>query len=854
MKRIILILFLFSSLAAFSTHQRAGEITYTHISGLTYRFSLVTYTYTPSPADRPTLDMVWGDGSMSTVQRIEKIDLPGDISKNTYIANHTFPAPGTYTVSMEDPNRNYGVINIPNSVNIPFYLKTTLVINPFLGENSSPVLLNQPIDNGCVNVPFYHNPGAYDPDGDSLSYKLVSCLGLNGEVVPGYSLPLASSSIAIDPITGDLYWDSPILQGEYNIAILIEEWRSGILIGTVLRDMQVYIGACNNQPPLITALSDTCIVAGNSLNALVSAFDSDGDKITLTGTGGPLNIANSPAVFPQPVSGFGYVQSQLTWNTNCSHVRKQPYQFNFKAKDNGTPINLVSMKSMRVTVIAPAPENVIVEPLGNSIVVSWNKHQCSNSNGYKVYRHNGPSGWVHDYCETGVPNYTGFQYVGGTNSINDTTIIDNNNGLGLNYGNQYCYVVIATFPDFAESYASEEVCTSLLKDVPIITNVSVIETDATIGKMYIAWSKPTEINTIQFPGPYEYILQKSNILNGTYTSIATFNNLNDTIFVEDNTNTSSHAWFYRVELHNRTPNNDFHIGTSNPAGSVFINLQANDQRISISWNEYVPWTNEAYSIFRKSPLETQFDSIGTTSVRSFSDFPLENGEEYCYYVRSTGDYSIDGIASPLTNFSQIRCATPIDNEPPCRPILTATTDCIKNTLTWTLPADSCLSDIMGYYIYYNTSGDGQFSVLDSTSNQINSYEITQFDILAGCYSVVAVDSAWNLSSLSNFACIDLEECNPYELPNIFTPNGDGSNDYFRPFPYDFVEKIKIIIYNRWGVVVYTSENPDIMWDGKDKFSGQNCAEGVYYYICDVYEYRIGGIKHRVLSGSVTLLR
>jgi len=47
-------------------------------------------------------------------------------------------------MTMEDPNRNAGIINIPNSVNIPFFLETTLVINPFLGNNNSPELLNPP--------------------------------------------------------------------------------------------------------------------------------------------------------------------------------------------------------------------------------------------------------------------------------------------------------------------------------------------------------------------------------------------------------------------------------------------------------------------------------------------------------------------------------------------------------------------------------------------------------------------------------------------------------------------------------------------------------------------------------------
>ena len=73
---------------------------------------------------------------------------------------------------MIDPNRNGSVINIPNSINQPFYIETVLVINPFIGVNSSPKLLNTPIDNGCVGYPFYHNPGAYDEDGDSIAYEL----------------------------------------------------------------------------------------------------------------------------------------------------------------------------------------------------------------------------------------------------------------------------------------------------------------------------------------------------------------------------------------------------------------------------------------------------------------------------------------------------------------------------------------------------------------------------------------------------------------------------------------------------------------------------------------------------------
>jgi gliding motility-associated-like protein len=89
---------------------------------------------------------------------------------------------------------------------------------------------------------------------------------------------------------------------------------------------------------------------------------------------------------------------------------------------------------------------------------------------------------------------------------------------------------------------------------------------------------------------------------------------------------------------------------------------------------------------------------------------------------------------------------------------------------------------------------------------------------------------------------------------VFTPNGDGTNDFFIPFPYDFVEKIDLQIFNRWGVVVFKTTDPDINWDGKDKNSKRDCADGVYYYVCDVFEKRLSGLQKRTLSGTIQILR
>ena len=74
---------------AFATHQRTGEISYTFISGLTYEFTIVTYTYTPSPADRPEIEVFWGDGTSTVINRQIKVNMDNNISQNVYVTQHT---------------------------------------------------------------------------------------------------------------------------------------------------------------------------------------------------------------------------------------------------------------------------------------------------------------------------------------------------------------------------------------------------------------------------------------------------------------------------------------------------------------------------------------------------------------------------------------------------------------------------------------------------------------------------------------------------------------------------------------------------------------------------------------------
>ena len=74
------------------------------------------------------------------------------------------------------------------------------------------------------------------------------------------------------------------------------------------------------------------------------------------------------------------------------------------------------------------------------------------------------------------------------------------------------------------------------------------------------------------------------------------------------------------------------------------------------------------------------------------------------------------------------------------------------------------------------------------------------------------------------------------------------------YKYSDIKDIDIKIYNRWGDVVFKTNDPDINWNGKRNNTGQEVPDGVYFYICTVNEIFLDGIKPRILHGVVQLIR
>ena len=219
--------------------------------------------------------------------------------------------------------------------------------------------------------------------------------------------------------------------------------------------------------------------------------------------------------------------------------------------------------------------------------------------------------------------------------------------------------------------------------------------------------------------------------------------------------------FYKVEMRDA---NQQVMGTSVPAHAILLTGTGGDRTVSLSWTEEVPWVIDSTEVFRK--MDTVFVKMSCVDAMEYVDTRVENEVEYQYYIRTYGHYSLDGLPSPLVNFSAVVKVKPSDNEEP-------------------------------------------------------------------------------------------EPEEPvYELPNVFTPNGDGFNDVFTPMRItpELINHVEMHIFNRWGSMVYHTEDIFINWDGNASGTHQPCAAGTYFYVCDVEMTTPEGPVSQRLEGVIMIIR
>jgi gliding motility-associated-like protein len=170
---------------------------------------------------------------------------------------------------------------------------------------------------------------------------------------------------------------------------------------------------------------------------------------------------------------------------------------------------------------------------------------------------------------------------------------------------------------------------------------------------------------------------------------------------------------------------------------------------------------------------------------------------------------------------------------------------VKPSFTVNIGKDTCITDTTTITLVARVLGATDFTWQDGTHDSI--VTVTQ----PGTYWVkVEVDGCVRADSIYIVLCPVVIPESVYFMPTAFTPNGDGLNDVFRPIGTEKVD-FHLIIYDRWGQMIFETSDLSKGWDGT--FKGSKCEPGVYTYILTYTDATAkGGIKKT--SGFVTLVR
>ena len=405
---------LFFSVSAQASHIFAADLFYTHVTGNTYKITLVIYgdcsgsSFSNLPGSTPQIDIFNGPSLITTLTLAQEgpfngVEVtpvcPGQ-ANNTTCVNPNGTVPGvtkfvfanTYTLSGPSANwrfhfngtlgpnslagRSNSITNIQGAGTTWIGLDATL--NNIAGPNSSPTYTTIPTPFYCVNVASSYNPGCVDPNTDNLVFGLAHAMdesissGALATYINPYTatnpLAVTTGSFTFNTTNGQMTFTPNIVQKSVVLG-RVEEWKNGVMVGTSMREMTfVVLNNCNNNPPTggISNPNGGTVVNSTTFNVCksqgtfsfnINPTDPNGNNISMSvnglPTGATFNITNNNTASP---SG--------TFNWNVSSVTPGTYTFYITYTDNGCPlassqtiaytVNVLPVPVFTVTLVTPA--------------------------------------------------------------------------------------------------------------------------------------------------------------------------------------------------------------------------------------------------------------------------------------------------------------------------------------------------------------------------------------------------------------------------------------------------------------------------------------------------------------------
>ncbi|HNU34026.1 MAG TPA: gliding motility-associated C-terminal domain-containing protein [Bacteroidia bacterium] len=366
-----------------ATHAAGADLTYRCLGGLQYEIEATFYRDCGGVAEPSSItinykSVIKNVNLTLTANKIagtgQEITVPCQTSASTcnngssvgirkfvYRATITLPSASTdWVFSYSVCCRNCAITTIQNPcANSSLIYVEAKLNNQAASCNSSPVFSNVPIAFVCIGQNFNYNHGVLDADGDSLAYQIitpkisetsnVTYISPNSTTMPVQS----STPFTVNTLTGDMNF-TPTLQQIGILAILVKEYRNGVQIGSVIRDMQVYTVPCSNSLPTASGINGTNsfsidVCPNQQVCFNINTNDADATQVVSIAN----NIAQSIPTATVTVGSGNRPTLTFCWTPTSADIGPNPNTFTVTVQDNACPTNGVQTFSYNIYVPGP---------------------------------------------------------------------------------------------------------------------------------------------------------------------------------------------------------------------------------------------------------------------------------------------------------------------------------------------------------------------------------------------------------------------------------------------------------------------------------------------------------------------
>ncbi len=770
--------------------------------------------------------------------------------------------------------RNADIINLfdPGAYGMGFY---TFIPSPVV-PNNSPEFSTKPLPFICTNDTLTILNSATDKDGDSLVFSYVTPFaGYSGifSVFPtpadsilfpvpeviwssggfGSSNPFGPyGSIQLDTATGISKFFVNT-QGNYVTTVEIREYRDGNLISISRRDMQLLALVCppNPNPVLVSGIPTSYqIQVGDSL-CITSYFNDSNndsnpldDSLKLFTYGDIFNslLFSPPATYQPMLYDIPPIENVVCWKTECHQASQTPYIYYIEAVDNGCP-NKKNIYGFQLYV-SPVVSNDSI--YGPSEVCRFQNYVT--------------------YSIDSIPNALYYWDVVGGNYVLDSTqhfitvqwTNDSTGMISCVVKNSYdCYSDTLRkqiqIKNAALLNAGSD--TSICMGDTIILGGNILFPTAPLG-VQVTWTPGSLTSDSTIHNPYAIPTQE------TFFVVQSTDNSGcisaDTLLIKLLIPDSVHIVYDSVKCakdsglivftgalsYHWQPVEYIHLFDSN---SLYI-FNTIPQTFTIEYldsNHCYGYDSIWVNVFPLTSLSVVYDSI--ICVGDTIELSVSGGQAYIW---SSSQGLSDSLSSNPLFFGQENSQFFVESKDSNQCILkdTVLIRVIPNVLNMydievhlycneinITSINQSKAETYSWYIHEKWYSDDYDISYTSNYNQNILVSLIAYSQDSLCTDTL--QKKLTLESMENYISMDIQ--------NIFTPNGDGVNDWFNIANIDYLNACSdLYIYNRWGNLIYYS-NYSIAWDGRS-FDGEPASEGVYYYIIHIHNI--------VKKGSVTLLR